>query len=74
VVKSLTLAEIFTCGMGVIVACCSTTRGAVDKWNLQADSACKTVLDSFFQVVLIIVESCRGGGFRIFVNRRRLWW
>ena len=40
----------------------ATTRGSTAQWSGQADSAHKTGLDSFFQVVLTLVESGTSGG------------
>jgi hypothetical protein len=43
----------------------------MEEWMLQLDSARQTGLDSLLQVVLIVVESGQGGGFRILANQRR---
>jgi hypothetical protein len=37
------------------------TRGATNKWSVQADSACDTGIETTFQEILIVMESGRGG-------------
>ena len=41
--------------------CSATTRGAMDKWRLQADSALQTGLDTTLEEVLTVVQSGGGG-------------
>ena len=41
--------------------CRATTRGAMDKWRLQADSAHQTGLDTTLEEVLTVVQSGGGG-------------
>jgi len=47
------------------------TRGAMDKWRWQGDSARKTGLDSILQEVLTVVESGDAGGEKNSRNLRK---
>jgi hypothetical protein len=45
-----------------VYACWSITKGAMDKWMVQADSAHQRGLETTLEEVLIVVESGGRGG------------